>query len=156
MTKEETLEKLELVINRIAPKYCFAGYDIDDMKQEAYIICMDALERYDEKRPLENFLSVNLANRLKNFIRDNHCKSGETDKKKIMCPSQMPHSDIAVDENINPEDIISMIEIKEIIEEKMPARLRMSYLKMVNGVSINKSKKEEVINFLKETFSGEF
>ena len=36
------------------------------------MICMDALNRYDQKRPLENFLSVNLSNRLKNFIRDNH------------------------------------------------------------------------------------
>ena len=68
MTREEVLDKINLVVNRISPKYTFHGYDLDDIKQEAFMICMDALNRYDQKRPLENFLSVNLSNRLKNFI----------------------------------------------------------------------------------------
>ena len=72
MTKEEVLDKIKLVVDRISPKYTFHGYDVDDIKQEAFMICMDALDRYDQKRPLENFLSVNLSNRLKNFVRDNH------------------------------------------------------------------------------------
>ena len=72
MTDEQVLETMELVINRIAPRYTFYGYTVSDIKQESYIICIEALERYDEKRPLENFLSVNLSNRLKNFIRDNY------------------------------------------------------------------------------------
>ena len=50
MTKEEVLEKIDLVVNRISPKYTFHGYDVDDIKQEAFMICMDALDRYDQKR----------------------------------------------------------------------------------------------------------
>ena len=76
MTDEQVLETMDLVINRIAPRYTFYGYAVNDIKQESYIICIEALERYDEKRPLENFLSVNLSNRLKNFIRDNYFYSG--------------------------------------------------------------------------------
>ena len=78
-TDEESLEIIDIVVNRIAPKYTFNGYDIDDIKQESFIICLEALKRYDNKRPLENFLSVNLSNRLKNFVRDNfgHSKDGK-------------------------------------------------------------------------------
>ena len=75
LTEQETVKKIHSVIDKIAPRYVFSGYDIDDIKQESFIICMDALSRYDEKRPLENFLSVHLSNRLKNFIRDNFANS---------------------------------------------------------------------------------
>ena len=59
MTEREVVDQIEVVCNRIAPKYTFYGYTAEDLKQEAFIICMEALNRYDEKRPLENFLSVN-------------------------------------------------------------------------------------------------
>ena len=72
MTEQEVVDQIEKVCNRIAPRYTFYGYALDDIKQEAFIICMEALNRYDNSRPLENFLSVNLSNRLKNFVRDNH------------------------------------------------------------------------------------
>jgi DNA-directed RNA polymerase specialized sigma24 family protein len=72
MTEQQVIDQIKIVVNRIAPKYTFNTYDVDDIKQEAFIICMDALERYDNKRPLENFLSVHLSNRLKNFVRDNY------------------------------------------------------------------------------------
>ena len=45
MTKEEVLDKIKLVVDRISPKYTFHGYDVDDIKQEAFMICMDALDR---------------------------------------------------------------------------------------------------------------
>lgn len=82
MTEKEVMDQMMVVIDRTAAKYTFYGYDVEDIKQEAFIICMDALERYDEKRPLENFLAVHLSNRLKNFIRDNYYVKNEEDKRK--------------------------------------------------------------------------
>jgi len=76
MTESQLMKSIETVVNRIAPKYTFNGYDVDDIKQESFLICVDALDRYDENRPLENFLSVHLSNRLKNFVRDNFYVSG--------------------------------------------------------------------------------
>ena len=61
MTEEEVLRVMNKVIDKTAAKYTFYGYTVDDIKQESYIICIDALKRYDNKRPLENFLSVNLS-----------------------------------------------------------------------------------------------
>ena len=48
---------------------------------------MEALNRYDEARPLENFLSVNLSNRLKNFVRDNHFVGDEKRRKAKSIPA---------------------------------------------------------------------
>ena len=56
MTEQEVVDQIEKVCNRIAPRYTFYGYALDDIKQEAFIICMEALNRYDNSRPLENFL----------------------------------------------------------------------------------------------------
>ena len=72
MTEEEVISVIQRVCERSAPRYTFYGYEVKDIIQEANIICIEALERYDEKRPLENFLASNLSNRLKNFVRDNH------------------------------------------------------------------------------------
>ncbi len=82
LTKEQVVDTIQVVVGRIAPKYTFYGYLVDDLKQEAFIICMEALPRYDEARPLENFLSVHLSNRLKNFVRDNHFTKDEDEKAK--------------------------------------------------------------------------
>ena len=81
MTEQEVVSQITKVCDRIAPKYTFYGYTVDDIKQESFMICMDALKRYDENRPLENFLSVNLSNRLKNFVRDNHFISTDNNER---------------------------------------------------------------------------
>ena len=43
MTKQDVIDQIAVVVNRIAPKYTFHGYEPEDIKQEAFIICMDAL-----------------------------------------------------------------------------------------------------------------
>ena len=115
MTKDQVVDQINVVVNRIAPKYTFYGYQADDPKQEAFIICMEALPRYDAKRPLENFLSVHLSNRLKNFVRDNHFQANEDEKAKVVMPGQLA------------------------------ALYRADYLKIINDVYVPKKKKEEVL-----------
>ena len=51
MTEAQVLSSIDAIVNRIAPKYTFYGYDVEDIKQEAFIICFDALNRYDENAP---------------------------------------------------------------------------------------------------------
>ena len=50
MSEEQVLSSIDAIVNRIAHKYTFYGYEVEDIKQEAFIICLDALNRYDEKR----------------------------------------------------------------------------------------------------------
>ena len=72
MTEQQVLEIIERVASRYAHKFRFGYYTAEDIKQEAIIIGMEALNRYDEARPLENFLAVHIKNRLNNFKRDKY------------------------------------------------------------------------------------
>jgi RNA polymerase sigma factor (sigma-70 family) len=152
MSMEEVTKQIHVVINRIAPKYTFSGYDIDDIKQEAFIICMDALERYDNKRPLENFLSVHLSNRLKNFIRDNFYTKDEEDKKRVLKPKSLSSEDYIPSSyhSCDPNDKIDAKNIQVILDQYLPSSYRADYLKLINDVYVPKKRREELISIIKE------
>lgn len=154
MSEQQVLDIIELIISRIAPKYTFNGYDLDDIKQEAFIICLDALERYDRKRPLENFLSVHLSNRLKNFIRDNHYVKNNSHKKKIKLPQYIVDDNL-VNDSYNLESQIEQDEIFELIDKKLPAQYREDYLKIINNIPVHKTRKDKILDYIKEILQDE-
>ena len=154
MTEQQVIDQIEKVCNRIAPKYTFYGYTADDLKQESFIICMEALHRYDESRPLENFLSVNLSNRLKNFVRDNHfLTSSDEDRVKVLKPAQLDYEDSIIDDHEKYSISYSDIENKDIVDlvnKYLPAQVRMDYLKIINDVYVTKQRREEIIDMILE------
>lgn len=149
MTYDQLMKQIEIVVNRIAPKYTFSTYDVEDIKQEAFIICMDALERYDQKRPLENFLSVHLSNRLKNFVRDNFYTKDEIHKKKVLKPQHLTPDDVVKYES-DHDTKLEAKNLKNIIDKYLPAEHRADYLKMINDVYIPKKKREDLVILIKE------
>lgn len=149
MTYDQLMKQIEVVINRIAPRYTFSTYDIDDIKQEAFIICMDALDRYDQKRPLENFLSVHLSNRLKNFVRDNYFSKDEEEKKKVLKPEYLSNND-DVQYDADYDHRIEGKNVKFIIDKYLPSQYRADYLKMINDVYIPKKRREDLVSLIKE------
>ena len=150
MTKEEVLEKIELVVNRISPKYTFHGYDVDDIKQEAFMICMDALDRYDQKRPLENFLSVNLSNRLKNFVSDNHYIGQDENKRNVLCPKQLTYESSIPELCVNLDHKLDFKYIQTLIDKHLPPDLRCDYLKILSEVYVSKKRREHIVEVIKE------
>ena len=153
MTEKEVIDQIEKVCNRISPKYTFYGYTLDDIKQEAFIICMEALNRYDNSRPLENFLSVNLSNRLKNFVRDNHfIHNDDLERVKVLKPAQLDHENAVVDSKDNniTYDSIEFKNMADIVDVKIPASLRLDYLRMINDVYITKQRREELVEIIQE------
>ena len=58
------------------------------MKQQAAIFALEGLNKYDNKRPLENFLWTHIRNRLFNFKRD---KYQRPDKPCLSCPHHRPN-----------------------------------------------------------------
>lgn len=151
MTEDQVMTSIEKVIKRISPKYTFYGYTLDDIKQESFLICMDALNRYDEKRPLENFLSVNLSNRLKNFVRDNYFLAEEEEKAKITQPGQLEndHSIVDHEEKFSiPEYSIDYTDIIDLLNTEIPASIRMDYLKIVHEVPLPKNRRQEVMDYI--------
>jgi RNA polymerase sigma factor (sigma-70 family) len=150
MSEQEVVDQIHVVINRMAQKYTFNGYDVDDIKQEAFIICMDALDRYDSKRPLENFLAVHLSNRLKNFIRDNYYTKNEEEKKRVLKPKYISSEDFIPAPINNYDDSIDAQSIQDILDKHLPSEYRADYLKIINEVYVPKKRREEVISTIKE------
>jgi len=154
MTADQVVRQIEKVVKRIAPKYTFYGYTVDDISQESFIICMEALPRYDATRPLENFLSVHLSNRLKNFVRDNHFTNTEdTNKVRVMKPAQLDHEHSLVDQRnlfAIDENSIDYGEMSKVIDKKLPAQYRLDYLKMQNEVYVSRQRKEEIVIVIRE------
>ncbi len=155
MTEQQVVDQINIVVNRMSARYTFYGYEIDDIKQEAFIICMDALDRYDQKRPLENFLAVHLSNRLKNFVRDNFYIKGEEEKKKILKPSSLSNEEfVKHDDNID-DDKIDAKSLQNIIDKKLSSEYRADYLKIINDVYVPKKRREEIISIIKELIDEE-
>lgn len=82
LKEEDVILALKKAINILAPTFTFGYYDVEDIKQEAYIFGFESLSRYDPSRPLENFLYSHIKNRLINFKRD---KYHRTDPPCVLC-----------------------------------------------------------------------
>jgi DNA-directed RNA polymerase specialized sigma24 family protein len=159
MTETEVLATITKVVNRIAHKYRFGYYDIDDIKQEAFIIAMEAMDRYDDGRPLENFLAVHISNRLKNFKRDNFFRpdyippSGKitndnNTKRFLMEPLDIDNirdeheRNMRGDENIVDE--LAQKELMDIVDTSLDMGLRGDYLRILHGVYVPKPRREQI------------
>ena len=72
VSEEEFLKVLDNISKRLANKFKFAYHSFEDMKQQAAIFALEGLEKYDNSRPLENFLWTHVRNRLFNYKRNNY------------------------------------------------------------------------------------
>jgi len=70
--EQEFLTVLDNISKRLGNKFKFGYHTYEDMKQQAAIFALEGLKKYDNKRPLENFLWTHVRNRLFNYKRDNY------------------------------------------------------------------------------------
>ena len=151
MTDEEVVKTMITVVNRIAPKYTFYGYGPDDMKQEAFIICMESMDKYDESRPLENFLSFILPGRLINVIRNKHfLKNSKDDKKRVAMPGQLSNEESTHYYETFMLDDLDVYELFNIVDGKIPYEHRENYLKVLSGVHIDKKLREQINDIIRD------
>jgi hypothetical protein len=166
MTEQEVIDTIERVADRYAHKFQFGFYTAEDIRQEAFMLGMEALDRYDPSRPLENFLAVHINNRLKTFKRDNYYrKDGSEDmeitnrkelkkslrnesRKNLMHPIDIDSVRQEGEKNMvfisNESDIMANKEIIRIINMSLDMSYRKDYLRMIDGVYVSKSRREEV------------
>lgn len=134
--------------------YRIPGYEVEDMEQEAFMICADALDRWDGIRPLENFLAFNLSRRLKTLVRDKLKLQSDHSKVNKML---MNAADINL---INTENESSLIEdgmLEDIytkdlmskVDDFLPISLRSDYLKMKAGLKVGAGRAKLVKEFLR-------
>lgn len=81
--EQEFLNAIDNISSKLAYKFRFGYHSFEDMKQQATIFALEALDKYDKSRPLENFLWTHIRNRLFNYKRDNYQRP---DKPCNSCP----------------------------------------------------------------------
>ena len=170
MTEQEVLIVIEKIANRYCHKFKFGYFTAEDIKQEAFIIAVDALDRYDERRPLENFLSSHVKNRLINFKRDNYCRQQKEDadikwelrnnaKKFLMEPLDISNIRDEQEKNMrNENDFIEDIftrEMFDLIDSELPVDLRSDYLRIKDGVYVPKPRRQQIYNEISKIINGE-
>lgn len=87
VSEAEFLVVLENISKRLGYKFKFGYHSYEDMKQQAAIFALEGLEKYDNSRPLENFLWTHVRNRLFNYKRDHYQRP---DKPCLTCPLYDP------------------------------------------------------------------
>lgn len=138
-----------MVAERLAPKFIFAYWNLEDITQEAILMGMDALSRWDGNRPLENFIHIHIRNRLNTLRRDKYYRAepgkavGPQEAKKSLlnckdidtCPQPMKEVEIY---SFNEEMI-------EILERELPAKYRGDYLRAVGEGKLSPKKKSDLV-----------
>ena len=162
MTEQDVVSIINRIATRLAPKFTFAFFEIEDIQQEAYLIAVEALERYDEDKPLENFLFAHINNRLKNFKRDNYYRYDQgkaekiqTTKKKLLEPAVLDDSSCVAKEDSIIDDIY-IKNMKTKIDLQLPASLRSDYLRMQAGDTLSKQKRAEIESEIKKIIGGDY
>jgi hypothetical protein len=117
---------------------------------------MEALDRYDGVRPLENFLSIHIKNRLNNFKRDNYYRQDEGNAEQIQQGKKKLLDASSIDEIRNfilVQDVSDNLEQRELIEYidlHLPANMRSDYLRFKNEQNLTKTKRNQLVVCLKE------
>lgn len=162
------LQTIEKVSNRLVYKYTFDIHSEGDLKQEAFLMAVDALERYDNQRPLENFLYIHINNRLKTFKRDNFCRqepqkgTPEWDKWHKVGGAKKNLLEAITLDSVNPNNETNLYEITDfvanaeyeqilkLIDEHLDPKLRKYYIKFLHKDKIPKAKRELLMRKIKE------
>jgi hypothetical protein len=70
-------------------------------------------------------------------------------------PVPITHDQVVYDIIDSPDLTIMLEELKDTIDSKIPASMRMDYLKILNNVYVPKSRKEEILSFIKDLLNEE-
>jgi RNA polymerase sigma factor (sigma-70 family) len=185
MATPEQTEIILKVARRLAGKYTFGYYSEDDIVQEAFLIAVEALPKYNpEIASLESFLYTHLNNRLQNFKRDNYFRSNyvcqycnnededcdsckrrresNTTKRHLMNPINIDCINSENEPNAYFKfDFINDLEIREIksaIDKNLSVSLRADYLRMLDGIRLPKPRRirvEEAILEIVEDYGAQ-
>ena len=162
LSEHEVVSVITKVCKKLAPKYVFASYEVEDIEQEAFMMGVEGLHRYDTNKPLENFMYTHINNRLKNFKRDNYYRFDYGNAQKIQDrkKSILEPVDIAalycVSTDDDTVDNAQLTEMLNLIDSKLPADLRSDYLKLRTNSPMPKGRKAIIIQAIEDIMNGDY
>tara|TARA_R110000824_G_scaffold59926_1_gene160532 strand:+ start:1150 stop:1668 length:519 start_codon:yes stop_codon:yes gene_type:complete len=162
LSEQEVIDVITRVSKKLAPKFVFASYEAEDIEQEAFLMGVEGLQRYDSSKPLENFMYSHINNRLKNFKRDNYYRFDYGNAQRIQDrkKSILEPMDIAALYSVSTEDeTVSnahLSEMVELIDRKLPAEFRGDYLRLQTNAPLPKGRKAIIIQVIEDIINGEY
>lgn len=131
----------------------FAHYTGDDIEQEIWVMCLDALCRYNPTvGPLEHFLNSHVTNRLKNLKRDKYFRPGVcvatsgAAKTRMNLINALPLDSFDIPENgvvlgaasAEPSPIMQLIadETRDYIVDRLPPDMKPIFFSVMSGNKI--------------------
>jgi RNA polymerase sigma factor (sigma-70 family) len=173
-TEQEVIDTITRVSERFVNKFLFNSYTTEDLLQEAFIIGMDGLKRYNsETGQLENFLHKHIYNRMINLKRNiygrkfEQCKFCDSvcekcQKNQILWESKKNLTEPIDIYSVNDEeeknmrtvsdisDQMEFNEIETIVNKYLPVELRPDYLRFRDGCNISKTRKNKILEYLED------
>ena len=161
--EQHAIEVITKIAKRLAPKFTFASYDVEDIQQEAFLIGIAGLEKYDPSRPLENFMYTHISNRLKTFKRDNYYRLDygtnaqkiQDQKRRLLEPIDIDalYTICTTDHTYNDANLRETLDI---IDQKLPSHLRRDYLKLRSNSPLPKGRKAIIIETIERIINGDY
>ena len=174
-SEQEVLDVIDGIANRLCYKFKFGYHSPDDMKQQARLFAWEGLEKYDGKRPLENFLWTHVRNRLYNFKRNNysrlekpcdtcefyiskkctafvdqeecHLYKGWLDRNNSK--KNLMHSiSVEFDQKEHETASLSTLfakEVMELLDKELHVRFREDWIRLLNSLKLNKARKDKLL-----------
>lgn len=165
MTEQKLLDEANPIIHSLATirsaKGAFAYYENNDIYQEVWCMCLEALDRYDPTiGPLENYLVRHVSNRIKNLKRDKYFRPGSDmptsglARTKMNLVNALPLNVGDVSENgvllgstpinIDPVEYITCEETLIYIRERLPYSLREPFEDLIGNNKVRSPLADEV------------
>jgi hypothetical protein len=183
MTEDQVVEIINNVVNRLARKFVFGYFDVDEIKQYGRQFAIEAMPDYDEKRPLENFLWTHVHNRLCNLKRNKYerlskpcakcaarndgslcdkCEKRQrvnSSKKNLMCAIGIDETCVDGETNMytsgNVLEDIANREILSLIDTSLSVDSRPIFIKLKNGIKISKAERKQLLDEIKDIINDD-
>ena len=161
---QKLLNEANPVIHKLARSRsangAFAYYENNDVYQEIWSLCLEALERYDpDIGPIENYLVRHVTNRLKNLKRDKYFRPGSDIPSSGLARTRMNlvnalplcgeiegHGVLLGSEPISVDPINYMLrdETLEYIRVRLPSTLREPFEELIGNNKVRRHLVDEV------------
>lgn len=181
MTEEQVVATIDNVVNRLARKFVFGYFDKEEIKQYGRLFAWEAMPKYDNKRPLENFLWTHVHHRLCNLKRNKYerlskpcakcaarsdkslcdkCEKSQRrngTKKNLMCTIGIEETAMEGESNMytsgNILEEIANRETLQIIDSRISEEARPIYIKLKNGIKISKAERKLLLDEIHDIIS---
>ena len=150
--QQRLLDYVEKIAQILGKKMKFGIYDEDDIRQEIFLLVYQGQTLYDSTKGDEfSFFFHFVKNRLNTLKRDKYYNPkvvGNEDLKKMIFAQEVNENSKTY-ENSDIENIDMSDSMKVIVDGKIPANMRLNYLRLLDGVEINWHEKNRLIIAIK-------